>query len=101
MIKLGRRLLSRLDSLETRRVDARPNRAVSIPDRTEHRRRSHMASETIGMGGLELGFLQSKEGTAGSLDVFEMTVQPNARMPVAHYHESWDETIYGIAGAST
>ena len=23
-----------------------------------------------------------------------MTVQPNARMPVAHYHESWDETIY-------
>ena len=30
-----------------------------------------------------------------------MTVQPNARMPVAHYHESWDETIYGLAGAST
>jgi quercetin dioxygenase-like cupin family protein len=30
-----------------------------------------------------------------------MTVQPNARMPVAHYHESWDETIYGLADAST
>ena len=30
-----------------------------------------------------------------------MTVQPNARMPVAHYHESWDETIYGLSGAST
>jgi quercetin dioxygenase-like cupin family protein len=30
-----------------------------------------------------------------------MIVQPNARMPVAHYHESWDETIYGLAGAST
>ena len=22
-------------------------------------------------------------------------------MPVAHYHASWDETIYGLAGAST
>ena len=43
--------------------------------------------------------------TGGSLDAFEMTVQPNARMPVAHYHESWDETIVGLwacrLGAST
>ena len=60
-----------------------------------------MTSETIGIGGLELRFLQTKEETAGSLDAFEMTVQPNARMPVAHYHESWDETIYGLADAST
>jgi hypothetical protein len=50
--------------------------------------------ETIGIGGLELRFLKTKDETAGSLDAFEMTVQPNARMPVAHYHESWDETIY-------
>jgi hypothetical protein len=60
-----------------------------------------MTSETIRMGGLELRFLQTKDETAGSLDAFEMTVQPNARMPVAHYHESWDETIYGLTGAST
>src|SRR5271156_514917 len=57
--------------------------------------------ETIGIGGLELRFLQTKDETAGSLDVFEMTVQPNERMPVAHYHENWDETIYGLSGAST
>ncbi len=56
-------------------------------------------SETIAIGGLALRFLQTKEGTAGSLDAFEMTVQPNARMPVAHYHESWDETIYGLSAA--
>ena len=60
-----------------------------------------MTSETIGIGGLELRFLQTKEETGGSLDAFEMTAQPNARMPVAHYHESWDETIYGLSGAST
>ena len=57
-----------------------------------------MTSEMISIGGLELRFLQTKENTAGSLDAFEMTVQPNARMPIAHYHESWDETVYGLAG---
>jgi hypothetical protein len=56
----------------------------------------HMTPETISIGGLELRFLQTKEQTAGSLDAFEMTVQPNARMPVAHYHESWDETILRV-----
>ncbi len=54
--------------------------------------------EAIRIGGLELRFLQSKEDTNASLDMFEMTVQPNARMPVAHYHESWDETVYGLGG---
>jgi hypothetical protein len=58
-------------------------------------------SETIRVGGLEVRFLQSKEDTGGSLDAFEMTVQPNARMPVPHYHESWDEVAYGLTGAAT
>ena len=59
-----------------------------------------MTQETIGIGGLSLRFLQTKEGTGGSLDAFEMTVQPNVRVPVAHYHQSWDETVYGLSGAS-
>jgi quercetin dioxygenase-like cupin family protein len=57
--------------------------------------------ETIRIGAVELRFLQSKEETGGSLDIFEMTLQPNAQMPVPHYHESWDETVYGLAGTST
>lgn len=57
--------------------------------------------ETITLGGLEVRFLQSRENTSDSLDMFEMTVQPNARMPIPHYHESWDETIYGLAGTTT
>lgn len=57
--------------------------------------------EIIRMGALELRFLQSREGTGGSLDLFEMVLQPQARMPVPHYHDSWDETIYGLAGTST
>jgi quercetin dioxygenase-like cupin family protein len=57
--------------------------------------------EPIRIGGIELRFLQTKESSDGSLDVFEMTVQPNARVPVAHYHRNWDETVYGLSGIST
>jgi quercetin dioxygenase-like cupin family protein len=57
-------------------------------------------AELIRMGGLELRFLQSAE-TGASLDMFEMTLQPDARMPVPHHHESWEETVYGLTGTST
>ena len=57
--------------------------------------------EIINFGGLQLKFLQTKDDTAGSLDMFEMTLQPNARMPIPHYHDRWDETIYGLTGVST
>ena len=57
--------------------------------------------ETIDLGSLKLRFFYSKDDTAGSIDMFEMTLQPNARMPIPHYHESWDETIYGLAGTTT
>jgi quercetin dioxygenase-like cupin family protein len=58
-------------------------------------------SETIEMGSLSLKFLRSRHDTAGVLDMFEMTLQPNARMPVPHYHDTWEETIYGLHGVST
>ena len=57
--------------------------------------------ETIRMGGLEVRFLHGNADTEGSIDAFEITVQPNARMPVPHYHESWDELVYGLKGATT
>ncbi len=57
--------------------------------------------ELIELGALRLSFLQSKETTAGSLDLFEMTLQPDARMPIPHYHESWDETVYGLSGVTS
>ena len=57
--------------------------------------------ETINIGPLQLRFLYSKDDTAGSIDMFEMTLQPNARMPIPHYHESWDETVYGLAGTTS
>jgi quercetin dioxygenase-like cupin family protein len=58
-------------------------------------------ADIIKLGALELKFHQSKDDTGGSVDVFEMTMQPNARMPIPHYHDRWDETIYGLSGVST
>ncbi|WP_249151141.1 cupin domain-containing protein [Bradyrhizobium sp. JYMT SZCCT0180] len=57
--------------------------------------------ELINMGTLQLKFLHTKDETGGSLDMFEMTLQPNARMPVPHYHENWDEIVYGLTGTAT
>jgi quercetin dioxygenase-like cupin family protein len=60
-----------------------------------------MAMETIQIGGLTLEFMHSKADTDGSLDMFKMTVQPNAKVPAPHYHERWDEVVYGLTGTLT
>jgi quercetin dioxygenase-like cupin family protein len=57
--------------------------------------------EIVNIGPIKLKFLQSKEETGGGVDMFEMTLQPNARMPIPHYHESWDETIYGLTDTTS
>ena len=57
--------------------------------------------ERIVFSGLELRFRYGKDETGGSLDLFEMTLQPKAALPIAHHHASWDETVYGLAGVTT
>jgi quercetin dioxygenase-like cupin family protein len=57
--------------------------------------------DVIRIAGLELRFLQSKDSTGGSLDLFEMTVEPQGRVPIAHHHATWDETVYGLSGRMT
>jgi quercetin dioxygenase-like cupin family protein len=58
-------------------------------------------AEIIKIGGIEIRFLQSKHDTGGALDLFEVTVQPNARVPVPHHHRDWEETVYGLEGTIT
>jgi quercetin dioxygenase-like cupin family protein len=79
------------------RFDVRERRAL---DAASHRGDQAM-SDIINFGALQLRFLHSKDDTDGSVDIFEMTLQPNARMPIPHYHDRWDETIYGLSGVST
>ena len=58
-------------------------------------------AEEIRIGQLTLRFLRDKHETGGSLDMFEMALPPDGRMPVAHHHRDWDETVYGLTGTVT
>jgi quercetin dioxygenase-like cupin family protein len=60
-----------------------------------------MKKETIRAGQLMIDFLMEATDTNGSAAVFEFTVPPGAKMPVPHYHENFDETIYGLSGIMT
>ena len=58
-------------------------------------------ADVIRIGGLELRFLVEETQGSRDLVIFEMTVKPNARVPVAHYHREVDEIIYGLSGTLT
>lgn len=58
-------------------------------------------AELINVGAMQLRFLRTKDDTSGALDLFEVTIPPNSRMPVPHYHRDWEETVYGLEGIVT
>ena len=60
-----------------------------------------MKKETIHCGQVTINFLAEAADTNGSASMFEFMVPPGAKVPVPHYHENFDETIYGLAGIIT
>ena len=54
-----------------------------------------MKRETIKAGQVTIEFLLEAADTNGSAAMFEFTVPAGAKVPVPHYHEHFDETIYG------
>ena len=60
-----------------------------------------MKKETIQAGQITIDFLLEASDTNGSAAVFEFTVPANAKVPIPHYHEYFDETIYGLSGTLT
>ena len=57
--------------------------------------------EEINVGDLAIRFLVDGEESAGSAAVFEFDVPAGAKVPVAHSHDRYQETIYGVAGVLT
>lgn len=60
-----------------------------------------MKNETIKAGQVTIEFLLEAADTNGSAAMFEFTVPADAKVPLPHYHEHFDETIYGLAGVMT
>jgi len=60
-----------------------------------------MKRETIKAGQVTIEFLLEAADTNGSAAMFEFAVPAGAKVPIPHYHEHFDETIYGLAGIMT
>jgi quercetin dioxygenase-like cupin family protein len=63
-----------------------------------------MAASTtseIGIGPLGIRFLLEGEASGGSVAIFEFCVPAGARVPVAHSHDAYEETVYGLEGTLT
>jgi quercetin dioxygenase-like cupin family protein len=58
-------------------------------------------SEEIRIGQLAIRFLIESEESGGSVAVFEFDVPAGAKVPVAHSHDAYEETVYGLEGVLT
>jgi quercetin dioxygenase-like cupin family protein len=59
------------------------------------------AREEIRLGGLAIRFLVEGAASGGSVAMFEFDVAPGAKVPAAHSHDGYEETIYGLGGVPT
>ena len=55
----------------------------------------------IRVGEISVTFLKTRHETHGTLDVFEMTIPPQAHMLLPHLHRDYDESIIGMNGTTT
>ena len=60
-----------------------------------------MKNEIIQVGQIGIRFLLEAAETNGALAMFEFTVPAGAKVPLPHFHERYDETIYGVEGVVT
>jgi len=60
-----------------------------------------MRNELIQVGQIGIRFLLESADTNGALAMLEFTVPTAAKMPLPHFHEHYDETIYGVEGTLT
>ena len=57
--------------------------------------------EEIRIGQLAIRFLVEGEASGGAVAVFEFDVPAGVKVPVAHSHDGYEETIYGLEGVLT
>ena len=55
-------------------------------------------SEEIRIGQMAVRFRLEGQESGGSVAVFEFDVPAGARVPAAHSHDGYEETIYGLEG---
>ena len=51
---------------------------------------------TIHIGAISVDFLVDADDSGGSVTVFECVVPADAKVPIPHSHDAFEETIYGL-----
>src|SRR5215475_14414577 len=74
---------------------------ATLPVRTKGAEMTAATREEIQVGELTIRFLLEGEQAAGSVAMFEFDVPAGARVPAAHSHDGYEETIYGLEGTLT
>jgi quercetin dioxygenase-like cupin family protein len=57
--------------------------------------------EEIRIGQLAIRFLVEGEASGGTVAMFEFGVPAGSKVPIAHSHDGYEETIYGLEGVLT
>jgi quercetin dioxygenase-like cupin family protein len=57
--------------------------------------------EEIRIGELAIRFLVEGDDSGASVAIFEFDVPAGAKVPIAHSHDAYEETIYGLEGVMT
>jgi quercetin dioxygenase-like cupin family protein len=57
--------------------------------------------EEIKVGQLAIRFLVEGDDSGGTASAFEFDVPVGAKLPIAHSHDAYEETIYGVRGVLT
>ena len=57
--------------------------------------------EEIRIGQLAIRFVVEGDESRGAVAMFEFDVPAGARVPIAHSHDGYEETIYGLEGVLT
>src|SRR5436190_14109982 len=57
--------------------------------------------EEIKIGQMAVRFLVEGEESGGTVAVFEFDVPAGSKVPAAHSHDGYEETIYGLDGVLT
>ncbi len=58
-------------------------------------------SEEIRIGQMAIRFLVDGTESNGSVAIFEFDVPVGTRVPIAHSHDGYEETVYGVRGTLT
>jgi quercetin dioxygenase-like cupin family protein len=62
---------------------------------------SSPTTTTFQLGPVSVDFLVDADDSGGSVTVFECVVPADARVPIPHSHDAFEETVYGLDGVTT